>query len=174
MPWLRVCCIAGLLVLAACYQEISDSSATYAAVSKGPWAVDGIVLGSTMDSCREQLGEPDRELLPNPGVVIWQWTRFHQATITFDDRGRAVEILGSALTDRQGRTEVWRSAGEDEVRVILPAARVKKSYRPKGSGVISIGREHVGTTYTVSDDLGTYTFSFYQGNLSSIVGRALQ
>ena len=136
--------------------------------------MDGVVLGWPMDSCREQLGEPDRELSPRAEVVLWQWTRFHQVTITFDDRGRAEEILGSALTDRQGRTEVWRSAGEDEVRVILPAARVKKSYRPKGSGVFSIGREHVGTTYTVSDDLGTYTVSFYEGNLSSIAGRALQ
>lgn len=123
----------------------------------GPWAVNGVRLGMTLDECVRVLGGPPKDVRSGYGVEVKTWPG-PGVTVTFDapSGGRARDILGRDLTDRSGKTVVWKSASEADVRAILKTARVKRHYRPKGSGVISIGMANAGASYTCEDPEGKY------------------
>ena len=151
-----------------CARTVTDTS--FHKVSTGPWTVNRIRLGMSQDDCRRVLGEPWRTSIFASTSTSWQWHQPTDITITFDTTvpARAREILGDTLTDLESNEVVGSSASEDDVKAILKNAKMQKQYRPKGSGVIAIGRTHIGTTYTCTDRDGTYCVAFYEGRLSYI------
>lgn len=161
---------AAFLTVGGCYHEVTEESQMAWPVSTGPWAVDGVVLGTEIAACEEALGPPDRVLQSVRNETVWQWNR--RTTVSFDTAGKAVEIAGRSLTDREGRLVIPSSASEEDVRHVLASAEEGKTYRPKGNGIISFGREHVGTYFVVRDDLGSYEVSFYRGQIGTILARA--
>lgn len=155
-----------LLLLAGCYQEASDRSAYQQ--SAGPWSVNGIELGMTQDDCRQRLGEP-RSVRSVGQVVVWNWSQPAEVAVTLDPaRGHVVvDVLGTSLIDAAGKTVMWSGMEEAAAKVILPDAKVSRSYSPTG-GVISLGRKLTGTSYTVSSGGGTYTVEFRDGMLAHV------
>jgi hypothetical protein len=136
----------GLLASTACYREATDASAAIQQArytGTAPWTIDGVRPGQTFEEVKLLLGEP-REIRGNKGPRTAFWSR-HDTAVTFDPTGRVTEVMGSTVKAGD-QTLVWGSSSEAEVVQILGPGRVQKSYRPKGSGVISLGREHTGTT----------------------------
>ncbi len=140
--------------------------------SSGPWAVDGIRLGTNLDECVRKLGQPMRsETNKYNGTIIKEWrTATCEVTISFESasNGKSFEIMGKNLTDRSGKVVIYDSSSEEEVKAVLKSASVKNSYRPSGSGVISCSNVHVGTKFTCKDPDGFYSVNFYEGRISYI------
>lgn len=136
---------AALLALPACYREVSDASFPIQTRYTGtaPWTIDGIRPGQTFDEVKRLLGEP-LSSHESYGRRFARWGP-RDLSISFDPTGRADDVMGSSVK-ADGQTIVPVGISEEAVQQILGPGKVQKSYRPKGSGVISLGREHIGTT----------------------------
>jgi hypothetical protein len=135
----------GLLVT-ACFRQVTDESAAIARpryTGTAPWTIDGVRPGQPFDEVKQRLGEP-REIVGAVGPRTAFWAK-HSTVVTFGPDNRVTEVNGSQV-QAGAQTLVWAGASEAEVMQILGPGRVDKRYRPKGSGVISLGREHTGTT----------------------------
>lgn len=130
-----------------CYREFSDANTTAAPryAGKAPWMVDGVRPGAMLAEVRRVLGEP-REMRPTMGKRVAHWSG-RDTMVTFDAADRAVEVFGHRLM-AEGRTLVSAGAAEAEIVQTLGKAEVSSSYRPKGGGIISIGRELTSRTFT--------------------------
>lgn len=136
---------AALLALPACYREATDASFPTQARYTGtaPWTIDGVRPGQTFDEVKRLLGEP-RDLCESYGQRFARWGP-REIAVSFDKAGRVTDVMGSSMKAGD-QTIVQSGASEDEVAQILGPGKVQKSHRPKGSGVISLGREHTSTT----------------------------
>jgi hypothetical protein len=162
------------IALQLSFKEVDEYGVMYEA-SNGPWAVNGIRLGTTLDQCIRKLGRPARSNTnAYNGKVTKDWnTSTIEVTITFENDnggGKSIEIAGKTLTDHAGKVVIEGSMGENDVKAILKSASVKKSYSPGGSGVISCSCAHTGTTFTCKDDDGYYSVSFYRGSFVGVRG----
>ena len=65
--------------------------------------------------------------------------------VTLDAKDVITEVYGHSVT---AGSQVLIQGGDDPASVtqVLGPGDVSKRYRPKGSGIISLGHEHVGTT----------------------------
>jgi hypothetical protein len=154
------------------YKEIDDSAGMYE-VSNGPWAVNGIRLGTTLDQCIRKLGRPERSNTnAYNGKVSKDWrTATSEVNITFEKdngSGKSIEIMGKTLTDHAGNIVIDGSMGENDVKYILKSASIRKSYSPGGSGVISCSTVHTATTFLCKDNDGYYSVYFYRGSFSNV------
>lgn len=138
-----------LFALAGCYREASDTTAAarfarprYAGGE--PWTIDGVRPGQSFDEVKQLFGEPREIRGTAPGPRTAMWAR-HNTSVTFDRDNCVTEVMGASV-QAGGKTIVQGGAEETEVTQILGPGRVQKSSRPKGSGVISLGSEHTGTT----------------------------
>ena len=140
------------LVFTACYRSASDASFPTQTRYAGhePWTVDGVRPGQTFAEVQERLGEP-RDVRETYGRRFARWA-VHDIAVSFDPAGRVTEVMG-ATVKAGDKVLVWSSSSEADVTQILGPGKVQKSYRPKGGGVISLGREHIGTTL-VYDNAG--------------------
>lgn len=138
---------AGLLVLTACFREASDATASISNrpryTGNDPWTIDGVRPGQPFEEVKKLFGEP-REIRGNNGPRTAFWAQNNLA-VTIGPDDRVTEVMGSSLK-AGGRTIVQSGSIEAEVVQVLGPGKVQKGYRPKGSGVISLGREHTGTT----------------------------
>lgn len=159
------------IALQLSFKEVDEYGVMYE-VSNGPWAVDGIRLGTTMDECTRRLGRPVRSKTnAYNGSVTKDWqSPTVEVSITFEkaNNGKALEIMGKTLTDHSGKVIIEGSMGENDVKAILKSASVKKSYSPGGSGVISCSSVHTATAFTCKDDDGYYNVYFYRGSFSNV------
>ena len=154
------------------YKEVDEYGVMYEA-SNGPWAVNGIRLGTTLDECARRFGRP---VYSNTNVytgkVTKNWrTSTEEVTITFEKDnggGKSIEIVGKALTDHSGKVVIDGGMNENDVKAILKSASVKKSYSPGGSGIISCSSVHTATAFTCKDDDGYYSVSFYRGSFVGV------
>lgn len=156
--------------------SFTDSGGDYESmyeVSNGPWAVDGIRLGTTLDECTRRLGRPARSntnAYTAKATKDWR-TSTSEVSVTFEkDNGgaKAIEIMGKTLTDHSAKVIVSGGMNENEVKSILKSASVKKSYSPGGSGVISCSVAHTATTFICRDGDGYYSVYFYRGAFSNV------
>lgn len=165
-----------LLIWIAVQLSFTDAGGDYESVyeaSNGPWAVDGIRLGTTLDQCIRRLGRPARSNTNSyTGKAVKDWrTATSEVSVTFekDDGGAAaIEIRGKTLTDHSAKIVVSAGMNENDVKAILKSASVRKSYSPGGSGVISCSSVHTATVFTCRDDDGYYSVSFYRGSFVSV------
>lgn len=160
------------IALQLSFKEVDEYGIMYEA-SNGPWAVDGIRLGTTLNECTRRLGRPVRSNTnAYNGKVTKDWnTSTNEVTITFEKdngSGKSIEIMGKTLTDHAGKVIIEGSMGESDVKSILKSASVKKSYSPGGSGIISCSSVHTATTFTCKDDDGYYSVYFYRGSFSNV------
>jgi len=160
------------IALQLSFKEVDEYDIMYEA-SNGPWAVNGIRLGTTLDECTRRLGRPVRSNTNvYNGKVSKDWnTSTSEVTITFEKdngSGKSIEIMGKTLTDHAGKVIIDGSMGENEVKAILKSASMKKSYSPGGSGVISCSTVHTATAFTCKDDDGYYSVSFYKGSFVTV------
>lgn len=144
-----------LLAPTACYREATDASAAITHprshyTGTAPWTIDGVRPGQTFDEVKLLLGEP-RDLRESYGQRFARWGP-RDTAVSFDKSGRVTDVMGSTVKAGE-QTIVSSGASEDEVAQILGPGKVQKSHRPKGSGVISLGREHTSTTL-VYDNAG--------------------
>ena len=160
------------IALQLSYKEVDEYGVMHE-VSNGPWAVDGIRLGTTLDECTRRLGRPARSNTnAYNGKVTKDWrTSTNEVTITFEKDnggGKSIEIMGKTLTDHAGKIIIEGSMDEKDVKAILKSASVKKSYSPGGSGVISCSVAHTATTFICRDNDGYYSVYFYRGSFSNV------
>lgn len=135
-----------LTALTGCYREATDATVSTTApryTGSAPWTIDGVRPGQTFTEVKQLLGEP-HETRENPGGRFVRWGP-RDIAVFFDRTGHATEVMGSTV---KAGTQTLVSAGANEAEVvqILGPGKVQKSSRPKGSGVISFGQEHIGTT----------------------------
>jgi hypothetical protein len=153
------------------FKEVDDYENVYE-VSNGPWAVDGIRLGTTLNQCLRKLGQPARSNInayTAKATKDWK-TSTSEVTIIFekdDGSGKAIEIVGRTLTDHQGKVVISNAMNENDVKSILKSASIKKSYGPGGSGIISCSSVHNSTTFICRDNEGFYSVYFYKGSFSN-------
>lgn len=160
------------IALQLSYKEVDEYGIIYES-SNGPWAVDGIRLGTTLDQCIRKLGRPTRSNTnAYTGKVTKDWrTSTNEVSVTFEKDnggGKAIEIMGKTLTDHSAKIVVSGGMNENEVKAILKSASVRKSYSPSGSGVISCSAAHTATTFICSDGDGYYSVYFYRGSFSNV------
>jgi hypothetical protein len=79
-----------------------------------------------------------------------------------------VDILGDRVTAADGSTIVSRGASEAEVVGRLGKGKLKSSYQPSGSGVISCGFRRTGGEHRYEDATTVYTVSIYEDRLASV------
>lgn len=136
-----------LLSLAGCFRQATDETAAGPRprfTGTAPWTINGVRPGQTLAEVRRVLGEA-RESRGRPEQPTLFWSR-PEVAVTFDEAGVATEVMGNAVQSG-GQTIVTGGDSEAQVALILgPATEIQKAYRPKGSGVISLGREPTGTT----------------------------
>ncbi len=140
--------VAALAAWPGCYREVTDATAARTAVrytGTEPWTIDGVRPGQTEAEVKSLLGEP-REVRPSMGTRTAFWATAN-TVVTFDAAGRVVDVMGSAVK-AGGKAIVPAGSSEEEVAQILGPGKVQKSYRPKGSGIISLSSVHTGTTIT--------------------------
>jgi hypothetical protein len=105
--------------------------------------------GQPFEEVKQLLGEP-REIRGNTGQRTAVWTG-RDTAVTFDQAGIVTEVMGSTV--KAGDLILFRAgATEAEVVQILGPGELQKSTRPKGSGVISLGRMHTGTALLYERD----------------------
>lgn len=144
--------VLALLALAGCYREATDASAARVLpryTGNEPWTIDGVRPGQDFEAVKQLLGEP-LEVRQHPGGSYGKWGPW-EIFVSFDPAGRVTEVMGTSV-QAGGKVLVAGGASEAEVTQVLGPGRVQKSSRPKGSGVISLGREHVGTTLIYDRD----------------------
>lgn len=149
-PWLIA--LFALGGLAGCFRQVSDASAAPSLpryTGSAPWTIEGVRPGQTLADVKLLLGEP-RETRGTANQPTLFWSR-PEVAVTFDTQARVTEVMGSTLM-AGGQVIVQGGASEAEVVQILGPGRVQKSSRPKGSGVISLGRVHIGTTLIYDHD----------------------
>ena len=144
---------AGLLLLPGCYRQASDATAPVSTRSRytgsAPWTIDGVRPGQNFEEVKQLLGEP-REIRDHKGPRTALWAGRNTA-VTFDPAGLVTEMMGSTV--KAGDQILFRAgATEAEVAQILGPGEVQKSTRPKGSGVIALGREHTSTALLYDRD----------------------
>jgi len=141
-----------LLILGGCYKTASDETAMAPRplyTGAAPWTIDGVRPGQRFDEVKQLFGEP-REIRGKTGPRTAFWDRVN-TVVTFDSNGLVTEVMGSSVT--AGDQVLFRAgATEAEVTQILGPGEVQRSTRPKGSGVISLGREHTGTALIYERD----------------------
>ncbi len=135
-----------LAVLTGCYRQATDATAAstqqrYTRIE--PWKIDGVRPGQAFAEVKQLFGEP-REIRGKTGPRTAFWAG-RDTAVTYDQNGRVLEVMGSSVIAGD-KTLVTSGANEVEVVQILGPGKVRKSSRPKGSGVISFGQEHIGTT----------------------------
>lgn len=153
---------AGLLLSTGCYRQASDATASTSAQSRqtgnAPWTIDGVRPGQPFEEVKQLLGEP-REIRGNTGQRTAFWAG-RDTAVTFDSTGVVTEVMGSTV--KAGDQILFRAgATEDEVVQILGPGEVQKSTRPKGGGVISLGREHTGTALLYDRDGVRFEFPVF-------------
>lgn len=157
-----------LLACAGCYRVATESESFYRPYTgSAPLTVRSTAPGQTEAEVVALLGPPDRRNDAGYGTGSLQWQHLPDLVVTFDTRsGRVTEVLGNELT-ADGATVLSHGTSEADVRAVLgkPAKSVGH-YRPKGSGVISIGQEKVGTTLTYLRDGRTLEVTLNEGALA--------
>lgn len=145
-PWAAL--VLSLAVLVGCDRPAAGPvSFCEPYTGAAPLAIRGIAPGQAEEEVVALLGPPDRRNDPGYGVASLQWQRFSDLVVTADTRrGRVKEVLGGQL-DAAGEPVVSRGMSEDDVRAILGKPSTSKgTYRPSGSGVISLGTKRTGCT----------------------------
>ncbi len=128
---------------------------------QGAFAINGLRPGMTQAQCVKVLGKPTERVDSPQAAAIFKWASPQEVTVQFEPgpNGRASEVYGKTLTDPAGGA-LLVDESEEELKAVVPAASASRRYRPKGSGVISVGRELDATTYAFSDDAGKFEVWF--------------
>ena len=139
-------CLALTLLLSGCFKVVTDESAMPPRpryTGTAPWGIDGLRPGQTLADAVKLFGEPSQPpAATGPRFLRW----FARDTmVTLDAKDVITEVYGHTVT---AGGQVLVQGGDDQTAVtqVLGPGDVRKSSRPKGSGVISLGRQHVGTT----------------------------
>ncbi len=138
--------VFAVLLLGACFRQVTDETAGPVRpryTGGAPWSIEGVRPGQPFEEVRRLFGEP-REIFGTGSVRTAVWNQRGTA-VTFNPAGVVTEVNGASV-DAGGQVLLRAGAGEAEVTQVLGPGSVRKSYRPKGSGVISIGRVHTGTS----------------------------
>ena len=144
-----------------------DPMSMYGPVSPPPWTIGGARPGMTADEAERRLGKPTRSETRYQRTTTW----WGEISVTFDATGRAVEVFGDRVTAADGSTLVSRGVSEAEVVGRLGRGKLKSSYQPSGSGVISCGHRRTGGEYRYEDATTTYAVSVYEDRMASITAR---
>ena len=168
---LRAAVAAGLVLAAAgCFRAAKDPESFYGPYTgAAPLTIRGAAPGQAEADVVALLGAPDRRSGAGYGVESLQWQRLPDMVVTFDARaGRVTEVLGNELTG-DGKAVLTPGMSEADVRAVLgkPAKSVGH-YRPKGSGVISIGMTRDSTTLTWRRDGREIEATLNEGALAFI------
>lgn len=172
--------IQAVVILVACLLLLSigvrcsmrtvtdETGAPSYARSTGPWSVEGVRLGQSLPEVKALLGEPSKQITDRGRAVYFWKTRGGETSVSFDAKERVVEIFGQSLSTVDRKPMLWSNQSESEVVQILGEGRMKKQYRPKGSGVISLGRELVGISHEYTDDNARYEVWVYENQFRSV------
>lgn len=141
-----------------------DPMSMYGPVTPPPWTIGGAKPGMTANEAERLLGPPTRSDTRYQRTTTW----WGEVSVTFDASGRAVEVFGDRVTAADGSTVVSRGASEAEVVARLGRGKLKSSYAPSGSGVISCGSRRTGGEHRYEDATTVYTVSIYEDRLASV------
>lgn len=162
-----------LLAGAGCYREATDPPAYGKYDGTAPLTVEGLRPGATRAEVLGVLGEPERKH-PGPPEEVWNWNSPAETHVTFDGAGRARAITGATL--KSGKNSlIWGIASPEEVKQFFGRpVREENSYRPRGSGVVSIGRVLVSQTLVFRADGLDLRFYFHEGRLRNITALTIE
>jgi hypothetical protein len=161
----RVAVLGGWLLAGAigCQTQTGDELPT-GPIGLPPWTVGGARLGMTAGEAERMLGTPTRsETKYGRTTTTWK-----EISATFDQSGRAIEVLGDRLTSPHGATILQRGASEAEVVAQIGPGRLRSAYAPSGSGVISCSHRRTGGERTYDDGTTRYDLSVYEDRLASV------
>lgn len=144
-----------------------DPMSMYGPLVPPPWTVGGVRPGMTTDEIERLLG-PATASRTSYGITTTTWK---EIIVTFDKGGRAAEVFGDRVTGPDGSAVVSRGVSEAEVIARLGPGRLKSSYQPSGSGVISCGSRRTGGERRYEDATTVYTVSVYEDRLASVRAR---
>lgn len=162
---LRIAALAAFLTAGAIgCQTATDPDPMYGPVAFPPWTVGGVRPGMTSHDVEQLLGEATSSRT-NYSITTTTWK---EISVTFDKGGRAVDILGDRVTAADGSTVVSRGASEAEVVGRLGPGKLRSSYQPSGSGVISCGSRRTGGERRYEDATTICTVSVYEDRLASV------
>ena len=132
-----------------------------------PLTVRGAAPGQSGEEVVALLGPPDRRNAAGYAAESLQWQRFPGLVVTLDTRtGTVTEVLGDGVT-AAGEAVLTHGMSEADVRAVLgKPARSVGHYRPKGSGVISIGSTKYATTLTYLRDGQSIEVTLNEGALA--------
>jgi hypothetical protein len=172
--WLGVAALGIGAALAGCYREFADEDTARAHLPALPAGATLTIAGARLGETRRAF-ETRLTLVP-PSTVATGSARFRdgnnaEVLVVFDAEDRARELYGSAA-HVEGRQVVWQGLSAEDVQSVLGPGKRKSSYRPRGSGVISIGMEFAGEELAVQRDGVAWTFIFDKNRaLTGIVAR---
>jgi hypothetical protein len=153
--------LVSLLMLAGCFKQATDETPARSRArftGTEPWTIDGVRPGQNFEEVKQLLGEP-REIRGHTGPRTAFWAGRNTA-VTFDQAGLVTEVMGSTVA--AGDQTLFRAgATEAEVTAILGPGEIQKSTRPKGGGIISLGREHTGTALIYDRDGVRFEFPVF-------------
>lgn len=162
---LRIAALAAFLASGGIgCQTATDPDPSYGPVSPPPWTIGGVRPGMTADDVERLLGPPTTSR-KNYGRTEATW---QEIGVTFDPSGRAVDVLGDRVTAANGSTVVSRGVSEAEVVGRLGPGKLKSSYQPSGSGVVSCSHRRNGGERRYEDGATVYTVSIYEDRLASV------
>lgn len=146
--------ILPLLSAGACFRVATEPE-SFCSPYRGsaPLTVRGAAPGQTEAEVVALLGPPDRRGGAAYGAESLQWQRFPDFAVTLDARtGLVTEALGNELT-AGGDAVLSQGMSEADVRTVLgKPSESRGHYRPRGSGVISLGSERIGVSLTYRRD----------------------
>jgi hypothetical protein len=165
---LRVAALAAFLGAGAIgCQTATDPDPTYGPLSPPPWTIGGVRPGMTSNDVERLLGSATSSRT-NYSVTTTTW---QEISVTFDKEGRAIDVFGDRVTAADGSTVVSRGVSEAEVVGRLGPGKLRSSYQPSGSGVISCGSRRTGGERRYEDATTVYTVSIYEDRLASVRAR---
>jgi hypothetical protein len=138
--------VLATLTLAACFRQATDETAGPVRpryTGGAPWSIEGVRPGQPFEEVRRLFGEPS-EIRGAGSVRTAVWNQ-RETTVSFNQAGVITEVMGSSV-EGGGQVLFRGGADEREVTQILGPGEVRKSSRPQGSGVVSFGQVHTGTT----------------------------
>ena len=166
---LRAGAAAALLFAGAGCSRVGNDPESFCRPYTGtaPLTVRGAAPGQAEQDVVALLGPPDRRNAAVYAAESLQWQRFPDLVVTLDTRsGKVAEVLGDELT-AAGEAVLTHGMSEADVRAVLgKPARSVGHYRPKGSGVISIGSTKYATTLTYLRDGRTLEVTLNEGALA--------
>lgn len=158
-----------ILIIAGLVRGCSEGALTPVNPLRGSdWTVGGVTLGDTVDDVIRRLGPVDR----TEGDSSDQTLSFRNGeTLLHADAARRVTYIWSKVLLQNSKPVLSEGLAEGEVTTVLGPTQARMHYRPKGSGIISVGGVHDSTTFTYQWGSAIIEVYVYEGTVRCVEGK---